>query len=63
LLRGPVGNEKCVEIRDYGEAGLEQKGQLPEALIVLMDKIEEIEKVAALKGKTTRIPSNCSVPD
>jgi hypothetical protein len=62
-LGGPVGNEKCIEIREYDEAGLEQKGQLPGALIVLMDKIEEIEKAAVLKGKATKIPSNCSVPD
>jgi hypothetical protein len=62
-LGGPEGNEKCIEIRDYGEADLQQKGQLPGALIVLMDKIAEIEKAAVLKGKTTKIPSNCSVPD
>jgi len=59
-LGGPAGNEKCIEIRDYGEADLEQKGQLPGALIVLMDKIGKIEKTAILKGKTTKIPSNCS---
>jgi hypothetical protein len=45
-----MGNEKCIETRDYGEAGLEQKGQLSGALLVLMDKIEEIEKSAVLKG-------------
>lgn len=55
----PDGNEKDILIRDYGEASLEQRGQLPGALIVLMDKIEEIEKAAALKGKATKIPTDC----
>jgi hypothetical protein len=61
-LDSPAGNEKCIGIRDYGEASLEQKGQLPGALIVLMDKIEEIEKAAVFKGKTTKTPSDCLVP-
>jgi hypothetical protein len=56
---GPNGNEKSVSLRDYGEASLDQRSQLPGALIVLMDKIEEIEKAAALKGKATKIPPDC----
>jgi hypothetical protein len=60
-LGASVSDEKCIEIRDYGEADLEQKGQLPGALIVLMDKIEEIEKASVLTGKTTKVSSNCLV--
>jgi hypothetical protein len=56
---GPNGNEKADSINGYGAAGLEQKNQLPETLIVLMDKIEEIEKAAARKSKDTKTPPGC----
>jgi sulfur carrier protein ThiS len=56
---GPSGNEKAVSINGYSVAGLEQKSQLPGTLVVLMDKIEEIEKAAALKGKDTKTPPGC----
>ena len=56
---GPGGNSKAVSIDAYSVADLEQKSQLPGALIVLMDKIEEIEKAAAVKGKATKIPPAC----
>jgi hypothetical protein len=56
---GPNGNSKPVSIDAYSVADLEQKSQLPGALIVLMDKIEEIEKAAIIKGKATKIPPAC----
>jgi len=54
-----LAKEKRISIYDYGTAGLERNSQLPGALIVLMDKIDEIKKKAALKGKATKIPLNC----
>jgi hypothetical protein len=56
---GPDGDERTISINGYAVAGLEQKSQLPGALIVLMDKIEEIEKTAALKGKGAQFPLDC----
>lgn len=53
--------EKSISIRDYSAAGLEEKSKLPAALIVLLDKIEKIEKSASLRGKTAKI--SCLVPD
>lgn len=58
-VNGSDGKEKEISIYDYGTAGLERKSQLPGALIVLMDKIEEIKKEATLKGKAMKTPLNC----
>jgi len=54
-IEGPDGNEKRISIRDYSTAGLEEKSRLPAALIVLLDKIEKIEKSASLRGKAAKI--------
>ena len=59
-INGTDGNEKRITIREYSTAGLEEKGKLPAALVVLMGKIEEIEKSASLRGKPAKIP--CVVP-
>src|SRR5208282_4155023 len=58
-IEGPNGDGKSVSIDAYSVADLEQKSRLPGALIVLMNKIEEIEKTAALRGKATKIPRAC----
>ena len=60
-INGADGNEKRILIREYSTAGLQEKGKLPAALVVLMDKIEEIEKSASLSGKPAKIA--CAVPD
>lgn len=58
-INGSDAKQKRIVTYDYGTADLERKSQLPAALVVLMDKIEEIKNQAALKGKTANIPLDC----
>lgn len=55
----PNGNEKKISTREFYVADLEEKTRYPSALIVLMDKIDQIENEANTKGKPAEIPSDC----
>lgn len=56
---GPKGKLKQISTREFYVASLEEKTRYPSALILLMNKIEEIEKVVSDKGKPTEIPPDC----
>jgi hypothetical protein len=58
-LIGPNGTERRISTREFYVASLEEKSRYPSALIVLMDKIDEIEKAANEKGKPAEIPADC----
>ena len=55
----PNGRERQISTREFYVASLEEKSRYPSALILLMGKIDEIEKEANEKGKPTEIPSDC----
>jgi hypothetical protein len=55
------GNSKKLVTSEYYVADLEEKTRYPSALIVLMDRIDQIEKAATSKGKPTEIPADCSL--
>ena len=50
---------KHISTREFHVADLEEKTRYPAALIVLMERINEIEKEASDKGKPTEIPPDC----
>jgi hypothetical protein len=53
------GKVKQISTREFYVASLDEKARYPGALIVLMDKIDEIEHQANVKGKPIDIPSDC----
>jgi len=55
------GRSKKIWTREYYVASLEEKSKYPSALIVLMGKIDEIEKEAESKGKPFAVPADCSL--
>jgi len=55
----PNGRERQISTREFYVASLEEKSRYPSALILLMGKIDEIEKETNEKGKATEIPSDC----
>jgi hypothetical protein len=57
----PRGKTKRISTREYYVASLEEKTRYPVALVVLMEKIDEIEKVASDKGKPTEAPTDCQL--
>ena len=57
----PKGTPKEISTREFYVADLEEKTRYPAALIVLMGKIDEIEKVASDKGKPAATPSDCQL--
>ncbi len=56
---GLKGVQKLISTREFYVASLEEKARYPSALIVLMDKIDEIENEVNAKGKPSEIPSDC----
>lgn len=54
------GHMKKISMREFFVADLEEKSKYPSALIVLMGKIEEIEKLVENKGSTVMFPNDCS---
>jgi hypothetical protein len=57
----PHGREKQIATREFYVASLEERTRYPSALIVLMDKIDEIEKAAYSNGKPAEAPSDCKL--
>lgn len=57
----PRGLPKQISTREFYVADLEEKTRYPAALIVLMERIDEIEKEASDKGKPTEIPPDCQL--
>jgi hypothetical protein len=55
----PRSAPKQISTREFYVADLEEKFRYPATLIVLMDRIDEIEKEASDKGKPTEIPPDC----
>jgi len=58
---GPKGIKKRVSSRGFYVASLEEKTRYPSALILLMNRIDEIEKEAVEKGHPAAIPSDCQL--
>lgn len=56
---GAKGTKKLISTREYYVASLEEKTRYPSALILLMEKIDQIEKAASEQGRPTEIPSDC----
>jgi len=55
----PTGKRKQVQAREYYVASLEEKAKYPSALIILMDKLEQLEDTVAQKGVPTLEPEDC----
>jgi hypothetical protein len=55
------GNIKKLSTREYYVADLEERTHYPTALILLMDRIDQIEKAATSAGKPTEVPAECSL--
>jgi len=51
--------EQTIVTREFFVADLGEKARYPSALIVLMNRIDEIEKDANTKGKPTIVPEDC----
>ncbi|MBZ5661422.1 MAG: hypothetical protein LAO08_13535 [Acidobacteriia bacterium] len=60
-ITGPTGTPKQISTREFYVASLEERTRYPAALIVLMEKIEAIEKEASVKGKPTETPPDCQL--
>lgn len=58
-MRSPNGQSKQIITREYYVASLDEKVKYPSALIVLMDKIDEIERLAEEEGKPVEVPADC----
>jgi len=54
-------DSKKISTREYYVADLTEKTQYPSALVLLMDRIDQIEKTAASTGKPTEVPTDCSL--
>jgi hypothetical protein len=57
----PDGKTKKIETREYYVAFLEEKAKYPSALIILMDRIEQLERRVAEKGISAEVPSDCKL--
>jgi hypothetical protein len=57
----PTGKRKQIQAREYYVASLEEKAKYPSALIILMDKLEQLEDTVAQKGIPTQEPEDCSI--
>jgi len=57
----PNGKQKQISTREFYMANLEEKSRYPSALIVLMDKIDEIEREANEKGKPVSPSPDCQL--
>jgi hypothetical protein len=58
-ILNPNGEKKQISTREFYVASLGEKTRYPSALVVLMGRIDEIEKEANEKGKPTQLPSDC----
>ncbi len=58
---GKDGKSKDISTREYYVASLKEKTRYPSALILLMDKINEIERVSNEKGTPIEIPQDCQL--
>ncbi len=58
-MRASNGHSKQITAREYYVASLDEKTKYPSALIVLMDKIDEIQRLAEEKGKPVEVPADC----
>jgi hypothetical protein len=55
----PNGKIKQIQTREYYVASLIEKARYPSALIILMDKVEQLEDTVAEKGTPTEPSSDC----
>ena len=55
----PRGKIKQIQTREYYVASLVEKARYPSALIILMDKLEQLEDAVAEKGTSTEPSSDC----
>jgi hypothetical protein len=60
-IMSPTGKQRQISTREFYAASLEEKSRYPPALIVLMSKIDEIEKEANDKGTPTEVPTDCAL--
>jgi hypothetical protein len=60
-IRLAKGKSKHISAREFYVADLEEKARYPAALIVLMDKIDEIEKQTSNNGKPAETPPDCQL--
>jgi len=54
---------KKIVAREYYVASLEEKVRYPSALILLMDRIDQIEQEAVDKGAPSEVPADCSLKE
>ncbi len=57
----PNGSAKQISTREFYVADLEEESRYPSALIVLMNKIDEIEREANSKGTPVAVPPDCQL--
>jgi len=57
----PNGKRKQIQAREYYVASLEEKAKYPSALIILMDRLEQLEDTVAQKGIPTQEPEDCRI--
>jgi hypothetical protein len=57
------GKATEVTVREYYVASLEEKARYPSALIVLMEKIDEIERKSEEKGKPAELSADCHLKE
>jgi hypothetical protein len=57
------GPSKKLSTREYYVADLEEKTRYPSALILLMDRIDQMEKAATSTGVPTEVPNDCSLKE
>ena len=55
----PNGKIKQIQTREYYVASLVEKAKYPSALIILMDKLEQLEDTVSEKGTPTESSSDC----
>ena len=51
------GSKKSINTRQYYVSSLTEKSKYPSALIVLMEKLQELEKQVVEKGKKVEVPA------
>jgi len=56
---GANGTKRRISTREFHVASLEEKASYPSALLVLMNRIGEIERDANENGKSTQVPADC----
>jgi hypothetical protein len=55
----PDGKSKQIVVREYYVASLAEKAKYPSALVLLMDRIEQIENKVSEKGTSVEPPPDC----